>query len=98
MSKFNCERISRKGYRLQWTGENTAEVGEFLADNGHAARLYPPDPKYFEIRLDGMRVNTMKHGEWVVKGEDGKLRFYSEAKMLIMYKDLIEIKGELNEN
>lgn len=98
----NCERISRKGERIQWDGSNTDDVMGLLARGGLIGELYR-DNQYILIRSDGTVDTSIKHGTWVLMGEDRKIRFYSDDDMKLMYIPIVkndemeQLRGNRNE-
>jgi len=85
-NKYNAERISRKAETLQWTGENTKAVMEFLAKHGMIGELFRAVS--IMVRKQGCIVYTLHHGEWLVEGEDKVLRFYTDDAYRPMYQPI----------
>ena len=81
------ERISRKAEAHQWDGANTDHILGFLARNSIIGELYR-DNEYILIKQDGCIATSIKHGIWILKGEDGVIRFYSDAKFRLMYRPI----------
>lgn len=80
---WNCQRISRLGYRLQWRGDNVEEMHSFFAANGCVSEAMC-NGRHLLLNIKG-ETRGMAIGSWVVKGEDSKLRIYSDEDMLAMY-------------
>ncbi|CAH1387041.1 hypothetical protein [Candidatus Nitrotoga sp. M5] len=80
---WNCQRIARLGYRLQWQGDNVEEMHRFFASNGCVSEAMC-NGRHLLLSING-ETRGMAIGSWVVKGEDDKLRIYSDEEMLAMY-------------
>ena len=68
-----------------WNGNNTQAVATFLTANGFDSDMFRG---YLMIRRDGRLAYTLSAGGWVIKGENGILRFYSDAMFKLMYRAL----------
>ncbi len=89
-NKPNEERISRKAASLQWTGNNTQDVMDRLTQHGMIGELYRDI--YIQVYKDGSYSDTLNIGDWLVEGEDEKLRIYDDETHALMYRP---IDGEL---
>ena len=85
-NKPNEERISRKAASLQWTGNNTQAVMDRLAQHGMIGELFRDI--YIQVYKDGSYSDTLNIGDWLVEGEDGKLRLYTDATHALMYRPI----------
>ena len=85
-NKPNEERISRKAAALQWTGNNTQAVMDRLAQHGIIGELYRDI--YIQVYKDGSYSDTLNIGDWLVEGEDGKLRLYTDETHALMYRPI----------
>ena len=85
-NKPNEERISRKAASLQWTGDNTQAVMARLAQHGIIGELYRDI--YIQVYKDGSYSDTLNIGDWLVEGEDGKLRLYTDETHALMYRPI----------
>lgn len=85
-NKPNEERISRKAASLQWTGNNTQAVMARLAQHGIIGELYRDI--YIQVYKDGSYSDTLNIGDWLVEGEDGKLRLYTDETHALMYRPI----------
>ena len=86
LNEPNEERISRKAASLQWTGNNTQAVMDRLAQHGMIGELYRDT--YIQVYKDGSYSDTLNIGDWLVEGEDGKLRFYDDETHALMYRPI----------
>ena len=85
-NKPNEERISRKAASLQWTGDNTQAVMARLAQHGMIGELFRDI--YIQVYKDGSYSDTLNIGDWLVEGEDGKLRLYTDETHALMYRPI----------
>lgn len=85
-NKPNEERISRKAAALQWTGNNTQAVMDRLAQHGMIGELFRDI--YIQVYKDGSYSDTLNIGDWLVEGEDGKLRLYTDETHALMYRPI----------
>ena len=85
-NKPNEERISRKAAALQWTGNNTQAVMDRLAQHGMIGELFRDI--YIQVYKDGSYNDTINIGDWLVEGEDGKLRLYTDETHALMYRPI----------
>ena len=85
-NKPNEERISRKAASLQWTGNNTQAVMDRLAQHGMIGELFRDI--YIQVYKDGSYSDTLNIGDWLVEGEDGKLRLYTDETHALMYRPI----------
>lgn len=92
-NNYNCERIPRKGNRLQWTGENSEAVFSRLAQHGMIGELYRDI--YIQVYKDGSYSTTVNIGSWLVEGEDGKLRIYDDETHALMYRPIDDLPERL---
>lgn len=79
-NKYNCERISRKAEAYQWDGSNTEKILGFLARHDMIGELYR-DGAYILVMHDGCMLTSINHGTWVLRGEDGNIRFYDDGNI-----------------
>jgi hypothetical protein len=84
---WNCERIPRKGKRLQWTGENNLEVMAFLARHRMIGELFR-EGQHIMIYREQSYFDTLDHGMWLLEGEDGLVRIYTNDQNVLMYRAL----------
>ena len=78
------ERIPRLAECIQWDGSNTQQVSLFLTAYGLDGELWR---EYLMVRdRDGRIVHTIWRGGWVLEGEDGKIRFYTDYTFKSMYR------------
>lgn len=83
MDNYNAERISRKARTLQWSGSNTDAVMAVLAQNKMIGETYRG---FYICAARGCNYHTLRHGDWLVVGEDNLLRFYTDEKYQLMYR------------
>ena len=86
LNKPNEERVSRKAASLQWTGDNTQAVMDRLAQHGMIGELFRDI--YIQVYKDGSYSDTLNIGDWLVEGEDGKLRLYTDETHALMYRPI----------
>lgn len=86
---IKLERIPRTADAMQWVGDNTEDIQEFLLAHLKTGeyRNHNGLPLIF---VRGISEHSLEHtlyvGDWLLEGEDGKLRFYSDTKKKIMYQ------------
>ena len=85
-NKPNEERISRKAASLKWTGDNTQAVMDRLAQHGMIGELFRDI--YIQVYKDGSYSDTLNIGDWLVEGEDGRLRIYDDETHALMYRPI----------
>lgn len=79
--RFNYELLPYRAVCFQWDGTNAEVICKFI-DNALVFR-----EKYIVIRhKDG--VNTLNIGDWVIKGEDGEIRFYTKELFQLKYRPI----------
>jgi hypothetical protein len=81
------ERIPRRAECLQWDGENSEAVIELLLRGGLVGGLFR-ECSYILAREDGRVKCGISRGQWVLMGEDGKIRVYSDDEFKVMYRRL----------
>lgn len=88
-SDFNPthERIARKAECLQWLGENTDAVIAFLLKHDIRGALFR-ECQFLQLYTKSCYVDTLEHSDWLVEGEDRKLRFYTDAEHRVMYQPI----------
>jgi hypothetical protein len=74
------EKTPYKADAIQWDGRNSAEVIAMFDE----ACLYDTD--HIMIRYDGSIV-TLSHGWWVVTGENGYIKCYSDKVFRVKYRE-----------
>ena len=84
---YTHERIPRRAECLQWDGKNTDEILGFLAKNSIIGELYRGN-EYILIKQDGCIATSIRHGIWILKGEDGVIRYYSDSQHKLMYRPI----------
>ena len=85
-NNWTHERISRKAVSLQWDGNNTQAVMDRLAQHGMIGELYRDI--YIQVYKDGSYSDTLNIGDWLVEGEDGRLRIYDDETHALMYRPI----------
>ena len=85
-NNWTHERISRKANSIQWTGANTDAVLARLTQHGMIGELFRDI--YIQVYKDGSYSDTLNIGDWLVEGEDGKLRFYDDETHALMYRPI----------
>lgn len=86
-NNWTHERIPRRADCLQWDGKNTDEILGFLAKNLIIGELYCGN-EYILIKQDGCIATSIKHGIWILKGEDGVIWYYSDSQHKLMYRPI----------
>lgn len=76
---FNYQKRPYRALCAQWKGDNAAEIIVML-DNAHVFR-----DEFIVVRQPG-RIHTLRLGDWVLKGEDGTARFYTNENFRIKYE------------
>lgn len=85
-NNWTHERISRKAASLQYIGNNTQDVIALLAQHNMIGELFRD--LHIQVYKDGGYSTTVNIGSWLVKGEDGKIRFYDDATFKLMYQPI----------
>ena len=80
------ERIPRRAECLQWTENNTQDVMGRLTQHGMIGELYRDI--YIQVYKDGSYSDTLNIGDWLVEGEDGRLRIYDNETHALMYRPI----------
>jgi hypothetical protein len=88
-NKYTHERIQRRAKCLQWLPDNTEAVMSFLARSGCIGELYR-EGQYILIKQDGCFATSIKHGTWILTGEDSALRFYNDKQHKLMYRPIVK--------
>lgn len=65
---------------VQYTTETRGKILRILGD-----MATPHGEEYIMVRHDN-RIDTISHGWWVVRGENGAIKFYDEATHSIKYE------------
>lgn len=81
--KYTHIRRARKAECIQWAGENTEEVLEFLGIRGFRGEIFRD---YIQIYDESGYWNTLRNTDWVVERENGEIRFYNNETMELMYE------------
>ncbi len=85
--KPNCERISRKAERIQWTGENTVAVMGMLARGGLIGESFH-NGEHILIYKNGGMLTSICHGTWVFEREDGEICFHDDETHKSKYQPI----------
>ena len=83
---YTHERIPRRADCLQWNGKNTQEVMARLTQHKMIGELYRDI--HIQVYRGGSYDDTLNIGMWLVVGEDGKLRFYTDDQHKLMYRPI----------
>jgi hypothetical protein len=70
---------------LQWDGSNYADIEQLFADAD--ALLTPYSDDYIIVRFPE-RIDTIKPGWWVRRGENGDVKCYDDATFRLKYEAL----------
>lgn len=83
---WNEERIPRKAKALQWTRDTNLDVLDTLKHFNIDAEASDQHNNGVILRnkTEGI-IHTLRYGDWLIIGEDEKLRFYSDDTHTIMY-------------
>lgn len=76
-------RRARKAKCVQWSGDNTEEVLEFLGIRGFRGEIFRD---YIQIYQGRDYRNTLRNTDWVVERENGEIVFYNNETMDLMYE------------
>lgn len=79
MTAFNYQKRPYRAMCVQWNGDNAADIIGML-DSAHVFR-----EEFIVVRQPG-RMHTLRLGDWVLKGEDGAARFYTNENFKIKYE------------
>lgn len=83
---WNAERISRKAKTIQYTDDNSHFIYNILDYFKYNYVLFN-ESLMLRVANVGL-VHTLKISDWLVVGEDSKLRFYSNEEYQLMYKPI----------
>lgn len=96
-NNFTHKKRPYKAFAIQWNGHNTDDVFELLSPFAsvciHKYGKEETSNEYIMIRfndkLDGRpSIYTMSIGEWVVMGENGKTKCYTDEVFKVKYEEL----------
>lgn len=92
MPQFNFQLKPYRGNCIQWLGVNAEDVIEQIRKYPGITNIEIFRLIYIMIRYDA-GVHSLKPGDWVVIGEDGDIRFYSDEQFLNKYESLPELQA-----
>lgn len=79
MIAFNYQKRPYRAVCVQWNGDNADEIINMLED----AQVFREE--YIVVRHQG-GMHTLRLGDWVISGEDGTARFYTNEVFSIKYE------------
>lgn len=80
MKTHTHKKRSYRAHAVQWDGVNTWEICDMMPS-------VTPYASALMVRYHG-GIKTMKKGDWAVKGEDGKVKIYSDEVFKIKYESI----------
>lgn len=87
MEHFSHELHPYRAETVQWIGDNTADVLILIENIPNIVSATVSREIYLMIRhADG--IKTLKHGDWIIKGEDGEVRFYTKEIFPSKYRSI----------
>ena len=82
---YNYKKKPYRALCLQYRDGNAEEVLSMLSQNNAEGHLYG---EHIMVRYNMHRINTIGYGDWVVVGEDGRVRFHGEDVFKIKYEEI----------
>ena len=80
---MKCIKRTYRGTCVQWDGNNIQELSELMTDD---SKLVQYDMLVM-VRIDGL-IYTLKPTDWVVRGENGMVKHYTDDVYNIKYVTL----------
>ena len=81
--KYTHIRRARKAECIQWSGDNTDKILDSLESNGFRGELFRD---YIQIYKDKTYCNTLRKTDWIVKQENGEIKFWNDETMQSKYE------------
>ena len=78
-------RRARKAECIQWSGDNTDKILDSLERNGFRGELFRD---YIQIYKDKAYCNTLRKTDWIVKQENGDVKFWNDETMQLKYEPI----------
>lgn len=93
--EFNCEKVSYKGRAVQYDSTNQHIITEMLRPYASVSpygndRLAPECliVRFHKHQPDRSDITTLYQGHYVVQGENGWVKCYTEGEFLTKYRAL----------
>ena len=83
--KYTHIRRARKAECIQWSGDNTDKILDSLERNGFRGELFRD---YIQIYKDKTYCNTLRKTDWIVKQENGEIKFWNDETMQSKYEPI----------
>ena len=83
--KYTHIRRARKAECIQWSGDNTDKILDSLESNGFRGELFRD---YIQIYKDKTYCNTLRKTDWIVKQENGEVKFWNDETMQSKYEPI----------
>ena len=83
--KYTHIRRARKAECIQWSGDNTDKILDSLERNGFRGELFRD---YIQIYKDKTYCNTLRKTDWIVKQENGEIKFWNDETMQSKYEQI----------
>lgn len=80
---IKCRKRPYQADAIQWHGLNFREVSGMLESCGCIANLYGTDMVMIRSELG---INTLRLGDWVVRGENNQVKTYTDSIFHIKYE------------
>ena len=84
---FNFQKRPYRAVCVQWNGNNAAEIFKLLENTKLINSVEVFREEFIFIRYAG-GTHTLKRSDWVIKGEDGVARIYTDEVFQIKYEAL----------
>ena len=81
--KYTHIRRARKAECIQWSDDNTDKILDSLESNGFRGELFRD---YIQIYKDKTYCNTLRKTDWIVKQENGEIKFWNDETMQSKYE------------
>ena len=90
--KYTHEKIPYYAHAVQWKGSNTEEILTLLNNRDTYATRYGIHQIMvrFSHPAEGQRsIDTLDAGSWVVTGENGTVKCYTDEQFKTKYREII---------
>ena len=90
---YTHKRRARHATAVQFTEHNAEQIIQLMRDIGSTAEMYKGATDMILVRNrvpDGLNpaVYTLYVGDWLVKGENGATKRYSDSQFKIKYEEI----------
>jgi len=92
MPKYTHQKHPYRAHAIQWDGKNTEEVIEVLTSAGADVQ---PHMECLMLRYKdrvNLNIDTMKITDWIVRGENGMVKCYTDKVFNEKYEEINNAK------